>query len=55
MFYKYHEGHGRRFSDEVCTFLLDYMTNELPPTVKNVILFSDSYGGQNKNHTLIRY
>ena len=36
-------------------FFFYYMTNELPPTVKNLILFSDSCGGQNKNHTLIRF
>ena len=46
---------GEKSPDEVCTFLLDYMTNELPPTIKNLILFSDSCGGQNKNHTLVRF
>ena len=54
-FYIYHEGHGRKSRDEVCTFLLDYMTNKLPLKVKNFILFSGSCGGQNKNHTLIRF
>ena len=29
--------------------------NELPPTVKNLILFSALCGGQNKNHTLSRF
>ena len=53
--YKYHKGHGRKSPDEVCTSLLDNMTNELPPAVKNLILFSDSCGGQNKSHILLRF
>ena len=53
-FYIYHERQGRKSPEKVFTFLLDYMTNELPQTV-NLILFSDSCGGQNKNHTLTRF
>ena len=53
-FYIYHEGQGRKSPEKACTFLLDDTANELPQKV-NLILFSDSCGGQNKNHTLTRF
>ena len=53
--YIYHEGHGRRSPDKVCTFLFDFMRTLLTPIVKNLFLFSYPCGGQMKNHTLIRF
>lgn len=51
-FYVYHEGEGKKGANEVCSFLLDYFTNDLPKTVKKLHLYSDNCAGQNKNHTL---
>lgn len=51
----YHEGIGKRGPNEVCTFLNDYITNNVPRTAKELHLFSDATGGQNRNHTMIRF
>lgn len=53
--YVYHEGEGNKGPDEVCSFLLDYITTELPNSVKKLILYSDGPSGQNKNHTVVRF
>ena len=53
--YIYHEGLAHKSPDEVCTFLLNYFQNDLPPSVKKLLLFSDGAAGQNKNNTLVRF
>lgn len=52
--YLYHEGQARKSPDEVCSFLNKYIEN-LPNSVRNLLVFSDGTGGQNKNHTVTRY
>lgn len=53
--YVYHEGVAKKGPNEVCSFLLDYMNNEINPNVKHLHLFSDGAGGQNKNNTVVRF
>lgn len=53
--YVYSEGTAKKGANEVCSFLLDYITECVPETAKTLLLFSDSCPGQNKNHTLIRF
>lgn len=51
--YIYHEGTARKSPDEVCSFVYEYLTS-VPNHIKEVHVFSDNCGGQNKNHTLNR-
>ncbi|PSN53156.1 hypothetical protein C0J52_06268 [Blattella germanica] len=53
--YIYHEGNGRKGSDEVCSFLNDYLKHNVPNNITELRLFSDNCPGQNKNQTLCRY
>lgn len=53
--YMYHEGQAYKSPDEVCSFLFNYIKNEIPDNIKHLILFSDGPFGQNKNHTVIRF
>lgn len=55
MFYLYHEGIAKKGSNEVRTFLWDYIRNCIPPRVKKLHLYSDNCGGQNKNFTAIAF
>ncbi|KAJ8866655.1 hypothetical protein PR048_032516 [Dryococelus australis] len=52
--YTYHESIARKGSSEVCTFLLNYLTEYVPHSVKELRLFSDGAAAQNKNHIMIR-
>lgn len=52
--YLYHEGQASKSPNEVCTFLWQYIQT-LPSSVKKLHLFSDGTGGQNKNHTVVRF
>lgn len=54
-FYVYHEGIAGKGPNEVTSLIDDYIKSEIPPNIKHLLLFSDSCGGQNKNHTLLRY
>lgn len=54
-FYVYHEGQAHKSPNEVCTFLLNYFENDLPPAAKKLLLFSDGAAGQNKNNTVVRF
>lgn len=54
-FFTYHEGEGKRGPDEVCTFLKMYIEQKIDPSVKELYIFSDACGGQNRNHTVIRF
>jgi len=53
--YIYHEGEANKSPDEICSFLQNYIDNEISNTVKHLILFSDGPSGQNKNHTVVRF
>lgn len=54
-FYLYTETVGKRGSDDVCSLLHDFVYNHLPLDVKEIYLFCDSCGGQNKNFTVFRF
>ncbi|KAL4708423.1 hypothetical protein ACJJTC_019659 [Scirpophaga incertulas] len=53
-FYTYHEGEAKRGPDEVCSLLWKTIQN-MDPSVKELHVFSDACGGQNRNNTLIRF
>lgn len=53
--YPYHEFDGRKGPNEVCSFLSDYIKKYIKKEVTTLILFADNCGGQNKNHTLLRF
>lgn len=53
--YLYHEGEGNKSPDKVCSFLLNYISTEVPLTVRKLLLYSDGRSGQNKNHTVVRF
>lgn len=55
LFYTYPEHFGKKGSDEVCSFLFDFIMNHLDATVKDLHIFCDSAGGQNKNFTVFRF
>ena len=46
--YVWHEGNGKRGSTEMASCLFKFM-RDLNPTVRHVIIFSDTCGGQNRN------
>lgn len=50
-YYVYHEGKAHKGSNDVTSFLMDYIST-LPSQVEELHLFSDNCWGQNKNHTL---
>lgn len=54
-FYIYHEGVAGKSPNEVTSFVDDYIKTELSTGIQTLYVFSDSCGGQNKNHTLLRY
>lgn len=53
-FYTYHEGEAKRGPDDVCSLLWKTIQN-MNPAIKELHVFSDACGGQNRNHTLIRF
>lgn len=53
-FYVYPEGEGKRGPDEVCTMLWLNIQN-MSPDIKELHVFSDACGGQNRNNTLVRF
>lgn len=54
VFYSYLEGSGKKGPHEVCTMILKYINTQISPEVKELYIFSDACGGQNRNHTLVR-
>nr|CAI5850995.1 unnamed protein product [Callosobruchus analis] len=54
-FYTYHEGQAHKGPDEVCSFLLHYIENNIPPEITELHLFCDECPGQNRNHTMVRF
>lgn len=53
-YYVYHEGIGGKGPNEVCSFVLNYIENYVPPSTQELRLYSDNCPGQNKNHTMVR-
>lgn len=53
VFYTYTEGTAKRGPNEVCSFLNNFF-NTIPDEVKELHVFSDACGGQNRNHTVTR-
>lgn len=51
--YMWHETQGARGADEIASIIYRHI-NQLPDTVKKVILYSDCCGGQNRNR-YVRY
>lgn len=52
--FMWHEGEASRGSHEIGSCLLKYV-QQLPPSVKHLIAFSDNCGGQNKNQYIARF
>lgn len=55
--YMYHEGVAKKGANEVCSFIYDYISNNVPNDVTDLYLYSDGCPGQNRNHwnhTMIR-
>lgn len=53
--YSYQEGQALKGPNEVCTFLLNFINEHVPPVITQLHLFSDGCPGQNKNHTVVRF
>ncbi|XP_063230663.1 uncharacterized protein LOC134535479 [Bacillus rossius redtenbacheri] len=51
----YHEGQANKGPDETCSFLHKYISDNVPPCVKELHLYSDACGGQNKNNCMVRF
>lgn len=53
----YHEGIGGKGPNEVCSFLKMYLSDEqnVSKEVTKLFIFSDGCGGQNRNHTVVRF
>lgn len=54
-FYTYDETVGKKGSNEVVSMLHHFFINYLKPNVREIHIFCDSCGGQNKNYTMIRF
>ncbi|KAJ8892471.1 hypothetical protein PR048_005051 [Dryococelus australis] len=50
--FTYHEGDGRKGSNEVTSLLLTFINHNNEP-LDNLVLISDSSCGQNKNQTMV--
>ena len=51
------EFEGKKDPNSVCSFLYSFLDEKLKemPDVRHIILFSDSYGGQNKNIIVLKF
>lgn len=54
-FYMYDEVTSKKGSNEVISFLHNYLVTYLPDTVRTLYLFSDNAFAQNKNQTIVKY
>lgn len=54
-FFLYHEGIAKKGPNETCSFLWKYLNENISSSVRELHLYSDSCGGQNKNHCMIRF
>ncbi|XP_063237439.1 uncharacterized protein LOC134539381 [Bacillus rossius redtenbacheri] len=51
----YHEGQANKGPNETCSFLHKYISDNVPPCVKELHLYGDACGGQNKNNCMVRF
>ena len=54
-FYCYDETVAKKGADNVCSMLYHFINNHISEDVKDLDLFCDGCGGQNKNYTFIRF
>lgn len=54
-FYCYDETIAKKGADEVCSFLHHYIFTKLNANVRELVIFCDSCGGQNKNYCMFRF
>ncbi|XP_050314378.1 uncharacterized protein LOC126748889 [Anthonomus grandis grandis] len=54
-FFLYHEGLAKKGPNETCSFLFKYIKQNVPASVKELHLYSDGSGGQNKNNVMTRF
>ena len=54
-FYTYYEGQANKGPNEVCTFILDYISKKISAEIKELHIFSDGCPGQNRNNTMVRF
>lgn len=54
IFYLYPQAVANKGSDEVASFLHHFIYKYLDKDMTHLEIFTDSYGGQNKNKTLLR-
>lgn len=52
-FFVYHEGNGTKGPNEVCSFVMQYITDKLK-SARRLHIFSDGCAAQNKNNTMVR-
>lgn len=50
----YHEGVAKKGAKEVCSFINDYVINNVPVEITGLYLQKDGWPEQNRNHTMIR-
>ncbi len=48
-------GNLKKGSNSVCSFIHDVLKQLMSPEIKNIIIFSDSAGGQNRNYTVLKF
>jgi hypothetical protein len=53
--YYFLEGEFKKGSNSVCSFIHDVLKQLMNPQIKNIIIFSDSAGGQNRNYTVLKF
>ncbi|CAF4833055.1 unnamed protein product [Pieris macdunnoughi] len=54
-FYCYDETIAKKGAEEVCSFLHHYIFTKLNANVRELVIFCDSCGGQNKNYCMFRF
>lgn len=55
IFYTYPETISKKSPNEVVSFLVHFLFNHVPDTVKHLHIFCDGAGGQNKNFIVFRF
>jgi hypothetical protein len=51
----YHEGQAKRGPKEICSLLLDYITNHISSAVKELNIFSRQLSWPKQNHSVVRF
>jgi len=53
--YTYDEAVAKKGADEVVSMMYHFLSQILPASVRNLVIFCDSCSGQNKNFTVMRF